>query len=72
MTNTELTLDQLTSIAGGVTEGPDGRGCTDRWIPKSLMDIFGKKGSKDSSLAQETGVYSPPGQDGNEGPTVNH
>ena len=30
MPNTELTLDQLTSIAGGVQMGPDGKGCTER------------------------------------------
>ena len=28
MTNTELTLDQLTAIAGGVQMGPDGSTCT--------------------------------------------
>ena len=29
MINTELTLDQLTSIAGGVVMRPDGKSCTD-------------------------------------------
>ena len=29
MTNTELNLDQLTAIAGGVQMGPDGKSCTD-------------------------------------------
>ena len=29
MTNNELTLDQLTAIAGGVKQRDDGRGCTE-------------------------------------------
>jgi len=41
MTNTELTLDQLSAIAGGVQMGPDGSTCTDRHIWKSLQDILG-------------------------------
>ena len=40
MTNTELTLDQLSAIAGGVQMGPDGSTCTDRHIWKSLQDIL--------------------------------
>ena len=41
MTNTELTLDQLTAISGGVMEGADGSTCTDRIIWKNIKDIFG-------------------------------
>ena len=41
ITNTELTLDQLTAIAGGVQIGPDGSTCTDRLIWKEIKDIFG-------------------------------
>ena len=41
MTNTELTLDQLTAISGGVMEGSDGSTCTDRFIWKHVKDIFG-------------------------------
>lgn len=41
MTNTELTLDQLTAIAGGVQMGPDGSTCTDRFTWKNIKDIFG-------------------------------
>ena len=41
MTNTELTLDQLTAIAGGVKEGPNGETCTDRFTWKHIQDIFG-------------------------------
>ena len=36
MTNNELTLDQLTAIAGGVAMGPDGSTCTDRQIRKAM------------------------------------
>ena len=36
MTNNELTLDQLTAIAGGVQMGPDGSTCTDRHIRKAM------------------------------------
>ena len=46
MTNTELTLDQLTAIAGGVQMGPDGSTCTDRRIWESLQDILGKGNGK--------------------------
>ena len=42
MTNTELTIDQLTAIAGGVQMSPDGSTCTDRHFWKSLQDILGK------------------------------
>ena len=42
MTNTELTLDQLSAIVGGVQMGPDGSTCTDRHIWKSLQDILGR------------------------------
>ena len=42
MTNTELTLDQLSAIVGGVQIGPDGSTCTDRFIWKSLQDILGR------------------------------
>ena len=42
MTNTELNLDQLTAIAGGVQMGPDGKSCTDRHIWQSLQEIFGE------------------------------
>ena len=41
MNNTELTLDQLTAISGGVTMGADGSTCTDRLIWKDIKDIFG-------------------------------
>ena len=41
MSNTELTLDQLTAISGGVTMGADGSTCTDRLIWKDIKDIFG-------------------------------
>ena len=46
MTNTELTLDQLSAIAGGVQMGPDGSTCTDRHIWQSLQEIFGKGNGK--------------------------
>ena len=46
MTNTELTLDQLSAIAGGVQMGPDGSICTDRYIWKSLQDILGRGDGK--------------------------
>ena len=36
MTKTELTLDQLTAISGGVQMGPDGSICTDRHIMKAM------------------------------------
>ena len=45
MTNTELTLDQLTAISGGVMEGADGSTCTDRFIWKNIKDIFGGRKS---------------------------
>ena len=51
MTNTELTLDQLTAIAGGVQMGPDGSTCTDRQIWKELQDILGK--------GERKGVFHP-------------
>jgi len=70
MTNTELTLDQLTAIAGGVEEWPDGRTCTDPrvFLPGTLDKELKKRIKKQS----EGGVYSPPEQDGNQNPTVNH
>ena len=34
--NNELTLDQLTAIAGGVQMAPDGSTCTDRHIMKAM------------------------------------
>ena len=40
MTNSELTLDQLTAIAGGVKMGPDGKTCTDRHIWRCFEDIY--------------------------------
>jgi len=40
MTNTELNLDQLAAIAGGVQMGLDGSTCTDRHIWKCLKDIY--------------------------------
>ena len=46
MTNTELTLDQLSAIVGGVQMGPDGSTCTDRHIWKSLQDILGRGDGK--------------------------
>ena len=46
MTNTELTLDQLSEIVGGVQMGPDGSTCTDRHIWKSLQDILGRGDGK--------------------------
>ena len=45
MTNTELTLDKLTAISGGVMEGADGSTCTDRFIWKDIKDIFGGRKS---------------------------
>ena len=36
MMNNELTLDQLTAIAGGVQMGPDGGICTDRQLRKAM------------------------------------
>ena len=36
MNITELTLDQLTAIAGGVQMAPDGSTCTDRHIRKTI------------------------------------
>ena len=36
MMNNELTLDQLTAIAGGVQMGPDGSICTDRQLRKAM------------------------------------
>ena len=41
MTNNELTLDQLTTISGGVVAGPHGEICTDRFTWKDIKDIFG-------------------------------
>jgi hypothetical protein len=41
MTNTELNLDQLTAISGGVMAGPNGEICTDRFIWKNMKDILG-------------------------------
>ncbi len=41
MTNTELTLDQLTAIAGGVQMGPNGETCTNRFTWKDIKDILG-------------------------------
>ncbi len=32
MNNEVLTLAQLSAISAGVTQGPDGKGCTDRLI----------------------------------------
>ena len=45
MTNTELTLDQLTAIAGGVVAGPNGETCTDRFTWENIKDIFGGRKS---------------------------
>ena len=41
MTNTELTLDQLNAIAGGVVMTPDGKTCTDHFqqVPERKMEI---------------------------------
>ena len=39
MTDIALTLDQLTSIAGGVQMGPDGKGSTERDF-SPYVDIF--------------------------------
>ena len=41
MTNTELTLDQLTAISGGVAMGADGSTCTDRHLTKFLKKLLG-------------------------------
>ena len=41
MTNTELTLNQLTAISGGVLMGPHGEICTDRFTWKNMQDILG-------------------------------
>jgi hypothetical protein len=41
MTNTELNLDQLTAISGGVMAGPNGEICTDRFTWKNMKDILG-------------------------------
>ena len=69
MTNTELTLDQLTAIAGGVKEGPDGRTCTDPPFRPGTLD---KELKKRIMKQSKGGVYSPPEQGGNQNPTVNH
>ena len=42
MTSNELTLDQLTAIAGGVQMGRNGETCTDRFTRKSIQDNFGE------------------------------
>ena len=41
MTNTELTLNQLASIAGGVVMRPDGKACTDhlKKIPEIVLKL---------------------------------
>ena len=54
MNNTELTLDQLTAISGGVAMGADGSTCTDRRIGKFLKTIV-KGGS--------TGPFNPADKD---------
>ena len=66
MTNNELSLDQLTAIAGGTAWPPDDRGCIDPEIIKYLKSILSKKRSKGG------GVYSPPEQDGNQDLSANH
>ena len=64
--NNDLSLDQLTAIAGGTAWPPDDRGCIDPEIIKYLKDILSKKRSKGG------GVYSPPEQDGNQDLSANH
>ena len=48
MNNTELTLDQLTAISGGVAMGADGSTCTDRFTWKNKKDILG--GGNDNAV----------------------
>ena len=59
MTNTELTFDQLTAIAGGVQMAPDGSTCTDRRIWESLQDILGK-GDRKSIVHPQFRIGNPP------------
>ena len=66
MTNIELSLDQLTAIAGGTAWPPDDRGCTDHEIIKRLTTVLSKKRSNGR------GVYSPPEQDDNQDLSANH
>ena len=64
MTNTELTIDQLTAIAGGVQMSPDGSICTDRHFWKSLQDILGKgKGKSVVHPEFQLGRSAGPGGD---------
>ena len=63
MTNTELTLDQLTAISGGVAMGPDGSTCTDRFTWKAIKEIFGGGKSIVHPEFRIAGSASPGGDD---------
>ena len=68
MTNTELTLDQLTAIAGGVQMAPDGSTCTDRHIRKAMktskrMQKYTNGTSREGLLVAKVGGSANPGGD---------
>ena len=63
MTNTELTLDQLTAISGGVAMGADGSTCTDRFTWKDIQDIFGGSKSIIHPQFRIAGSADPGGDD---------
>ena len=68
MTNTELTLDQLTGIAGGVQMAPDGSTCTDRHIRKAMetskrMQKFFKNPCNGPATLEIGGSSDPGGDD---------
>ena len=63
MTNTELNLDQLTAISGGVAMGADGSTCTDRLIWKNMKDIFGAVKSIVHPQYRVAGSPDPGGDD---------
>ena len=63
MTNNELTLDQLTAIAGGVQLGPNGETCTDRFTRKSIQDIFGEGKMIVHPQFRDAGSARPGGDD---------
>ena len=63
MTSTELTLDQLTAISGGVVAGPNGETCTDRPIWKDIMDIFGGGKGTFRPVFRVAGSENPGGDD---------
>ena len=63
MINNELTLDQLTAIAGGVAMEPDGSTCTDRLSWKNMKDIFGEGKSIVHPQFRVAGSSDPGGND---------